>query len=110
MELQPKMDQKDLKIGCPHCSTAALKAPMGMIICVGFGAAYATKDGELIYDGEDDLRNGKEPLVVKDIEAMAAKDPDHDWRITKEGPLHGETFQRHGVENWVCIESNPGFA
>lgn len=110
MELQPQIDKKDLHIGCLNCSTAALKAPMEMLICVGMGMAVATKDGKVIYDGEEDLHNDKEPLAVKDIEAMAAQDPDHDWRIIKEGPLHGETFQRHGVENWVCIESNPGFA
>ena len=110
MKLQPQIDPKDLKIGCLNCSTAALTAEMGMLICVGFGMAYVTKDEKLIYDGELDLQNGKEPLAVKDIEAMAANDPDHDWRIIKKGPLHGETFQRHGVGKWVCVESNCGFA
>jgi hypothetical protein len=110
MELKPQIDKKDLHLGCLNCSTAALQAPMSMLICVGFGSAVVTKDGETVYDGERDLHDGKEPKTVRDIELMAVDDPDHDWRIIKDGPLHGETFQRHGVDNWVCIESNQGFA
>jgi len=98
-----------LHYGCLNCSTAALEAPMDMEICVGFGEAYVTKDGVQIYDGEQDYRNDKQPKLVKDIEAMAIEDPDHDWRIIKYGPLHGETFQRQDGK-WICVESNGGFA
>ena len=81
-----------------------------MMIAVGFGSAFVTKDDEQVYDGESDYQNNKKPKCVSDIEAMAKLDPDHDWRIVKYGPLHGETYQRHGDDAWVCIESNMGFA
>jgi len=108
----PQIKPESLWIGCLNCSTATLEAPLDMLIVVGFGDAYATKDGEVIHDGEMDSQENDTYKVkrVKDIEDMAAKDPDHDWRIVKHGPLHGETFQRHGPNKWVCIESNPGFA
>ena len=106
----PQIDPKDLHIGCLHCSTAALEAPMEMSICVGFGCAVVTKDGKTIHGGERAWENGTEPWTVQDAENTAAKDPDNDWRIVKYGPMHGETFQRHGPGKWVCIESNQGFA
>jgi len=106
----PPLKSNKLHIGCTCCSTAALKAPMNMEIAVGFGSAVVTKAGKTVYDGERDLQNGKDPKTVKEIEVIAKKDPDHDWRIVKHGPLHGETFQRHGNDEWICIESNEGFA
>lgn len=109
-ERLPQIAPKDLRIGCPSCSTAAMVAPMDMRICVGFGCAVVTKDGEVVHDGEWNYEDGREPWTVQDAEDAAVADPDHDWRIVKRGPLHGETFQRHGPGKWVCVESNPGFA
>jgi hypothetical protein len=111
-EKLPQIKPDDMFIGCLNCSTAALEAPLDMTICVGFGCAYVTKDGEMIYDGERDSKENDtyDVKTVKDIEEWALKDPDHDWRIVKHGSMHGETFQRHGPNKWVCIESDPGFA
>jgi hypothetical protein len=102
----PPIQESDLHIGCINCSTATLVADMDMLVSVGFGRAVVEKDGVVIYD-DNKVRVSK---MVEHFERMAAKDPDHDWRIIKHGPMHGETFQRHGKENWVCIESNKGFA
>ena len=107
-EKLPQVKNEDLRIGCLNCSTAAIVAPMDMIIAVGFGSAIVTKDGELIYD-EQRIEDEKY-WTVQDAENLAVKEPDCDWRIEKFGPLHGETFQRQGDGNWVCVESNKGFA
>ncbi len=48
-------------------------------------------------------------MTGAEAEALAAADPDHDWRIQLEGPLRGATYQRHGAGEWVLIESNRGF-
>ena len=109
-EKLPPIDQDKIHIGCLNCSTAAMEAPMQMLICVGFGSAMVTRDGELVHDGERAFQDGEEPWTVQDAEDAAAQDPDHDWQIVKYGPMHGETFQRHGPSKWICIESNPGFA
>lgn len=79
-------------------------------IAVGFGSADCTKDDDHIYDGEADYQNGLEPKTIRDMEAIAKLDPYHDWRICFRGPLHGETYQRHGDDTWIMIESNIGFA
>lgn len=100
---------EDLYIGCLNCSTACLEAPMDMIIAVGFGCAMVTKDGVPVYH-EDHLKDGGEIPTVQVFENMAIADPDHDWRIHKHGPMHGEVFQRHDIGKWVCIESDQGFA
>lgn len=99
--------------GCLNCGGTHEIAPMDMVIAVGFGAAYASKDGEVVYDEMEVMRNGGEwddfwPLSR--VEELAVKDPDHDWRVVMEGPLRGRTYQRHGDAHWVLIESNQGFA
>ncbi|MFH1603172.1 MAG: hypothetical protein ABIH03_04625 [Pseudomonadota bacterium] len=106
---QSPIDAKNLHLGCATCSTARMVAPMEMLLAVGFGSTYVTRDGDVVYD-ESDIADGGEYWTVADAEKLAAADPDHDWRIVKYGPMHGESFQRHGPENWVCIESNEGFA
>lgn len=106
----PPLEDNQLFIGCACCSTACRIAHAYMEIAVGFGSAFLSKDSELIYSETQDG-----PIwTVADAEKLAAADPDHDWRIQKYGPLHGETFQRHAKGKysgqWVCIESNQGFA
>ena len=49
-------------------------------------------------------------LTVAEAEVIAAKDPEHDWRIVLYGPLRGSTYQRHAVRHWVLVEKNEGFA
>jgi hypothetical protein len=104
--------------GCLNCSTAPAAAddgialaPLDMTIAVGFGSADVTCDGDVVYD-EQEVESGKldDWWTVRDAEAAARLKPDADWRITKHGPLHGETYQRQGEDRWVLIESNEGFA
>ncbi len=106
----PPLKADKIHVGCSCCSTACQVAHADMPIAVGFGSAIVTKDGECVYSE----REGEEIWTVADAERLAAAEPDHDWRIEKMGPLHGETFQRHATGEhagkWVCIESNPGFA
>lgn len=109
-EKLPAIDKNGLHVGCLNCSTAALIAPMNMIIAVGFGSAYVTKDDECVYDEQQAMQDEAEEWTVQDAENAALADPDHDWRIVKHGPMHGGTFQRHGPGEWVCVESNEGFA
>jgi hypothetical protein len=81
---------------------------MDKIIAVGFGCAQVTKDGEMVLDGEHPDLDGY--ITFADAERLASQDPDHDWRVILHGPLHGETYQRHGNLGWHCIERNEGFA
>jgi hypothetical protein len=96
--------------GCACCSPVAMIAHSDMSIAVGFGSAMLTRDDDLVHDGEQAWQDGCEPWTVAEAEAAALADPDHDWRITMHGPLHGETYQRHEAGRWVLIESNQGFA
>jgi hypothetical protein len=82
---------------------------MDMVIAVGFGIAQAFRDSDLIYS-EDPQGEFEDAMTVAQLEKLAAAEPEHDWRIVKHGPLHGETFQRQGPALWVCVESNQGFA
>jgi hypothetical protein len=107
-EKLPAITKEGLNLGCLNCTTAALIAPMDMVIAVGFGIAFVTKDNEFVYS--EDSADDENYWTVQDAEDVAKLDPDHDWQIVKFGPLHGETFQRQGDGLWVCVESNKGFA
>lgn len=92
---------------CLCCPPIPAKASMDKIIAVGFGSADVTRDGELVLDGEHSEDGW---ITFAHAEALAALDPDHDWRATLFGPLHGEVYQRHGPGEWMLVEKNEGFA
>lgn len=96
-------------IGCLNCGGTPKLAPMDMWIAVGFGAAYATKDGAQVYN-EMDRSDEEEPWPLSKIEELAAADPDHDWRVVLHGALRGREYQRHGDRQWVLIHADQGFA
>lgn len=109
--LRPQIKPEELHIGCATCSSASLQADMDMRICVGFGYAALLKDDKEVWNERDNESGEWEGfMTVQQAEDMAAADPDHDWQIVLHGPLHGETYQRHGAGQWLCIESNQGFA
>lgn len=95
---------------CACCSPIPAKLSLADGIAVGFGSAYVSQDGEEVLDGERIYQQTGEAPSVEDAEKMAIVDPDHDWRIVLHGPLHGETYQRQGVGEWVLVEKNQGFA
>ena len=73
-----------------------------------YGDARLTCDGATVWDFE----NGEPADAIDGHEAekRALQKPNGDWRIVLEGPLHGETYQRHGPGLWVLVERNAGFA
>ena len=99
--------------GCLNCGGTHEVAPMDMLIAVGFGSAMATKDGAVVYD-EADVMHGTgdfdDLATLQQIEDMAVKDPDHDWRVDLRGPLRGREYQRHDAGHWVLIDADQGFA
>jgi hypothetical protein len=86
---------------------------MSKAICVGFGEAAVYRDGIKVGDGEERFMQAASEddlLTFGEVEAHAVNDPDHDWRVVLNGPLHGETYQRQGPGAWICVERNDGFA
>ena len=47
---------------------------------------------------------------LRAIEAEAALDPEHDWRVELDLPLRDAVWQRHGANEWVLIKTGQGFA
>lgn len=98
--------------GCLNCGPRPSYFPAEGQIAVGFGYAALHRDGEPVYTEptvDEDTADGAY-MTGAQAEAMAAADPDHDWRIVLEGPLSGRTYQRHGPNEWALVEQNLGFA
>ncbi len=95
--------------GCLLCPPVEAVAPLTMLIGVGFGFCSVTRDGETVWE-EDAALDEQELHDLAHFEAMAKADPDHDWRVDLQAPLRGRTYQRHGADRWVLIDSNEGFA
>lgn len=110
--LLPKWWKPPLKgaaFGCLNCGPKPDELPMDAVIAVGFGDASLYRDGERIM-GEDPGMDFDDCPTVAQAEAIAAADPDHDWRIMFEAPLSMNEYQRHGKERWVLIRKGMGFA
>jgi hypothetical protein len=113
-----------LTCGCGSHNTL----PMDAMLAVGFGSCNVTKDDECVYSKQEQdylankRRKGKRlfercQLVgweayweAKDAEEIAAKDPDHDWRISFYAPLYEAEYQRQGENHWVLVRKGEGFA
>ena len=85
-------------------------APLSTMTAVGFGEAYISKNGEIIFDGEEYLDTHPEAKPLEEFEQLAQLEPEADWRLVLNAPLWNITFQRQGKEKWVCIDSGIGFA
>lgn len=104
---------KDALGGCGTCDRPADVFPMDGMIAVGFGSAGISRDGLTVVDGEERAATAtswEDFARGADAEALAAADPDHDWRIFLHGPLSDRVYQRHAPEQWVLIERGQGFA
>lgn len=77
-------------------------------IAVGFGDASLRRDGEVVWS--ESGKPWEKCITGRKAENIAAKDPDHDWRIVLYGPMHGESYQRQAPGEWVLVETNQGFA
>jgi hypothetical protein len=95
--------------GCLNCGPRPAQFPPDGVIAVGFGYAALHKDGAPVWS-EDEAVSDNSMMTGADAEALAAQDPDHDWRIVLHGPLSGRTYQRHGLGKWMLVEKNDGFA
>jgi len=81
-------------------------------LAVGFGDVTVTKNGKYLYSEMSYRRKNGDPSeypTAQYAEDMAAKEPDEDWRVVFDGPMHGESYQRQNGK-WVLIDSNRGFA
>lgn len=87
-----------------------LIAYMNMIIAVGFGSAYVTCDGQVVYEEPREPRNWLDFWTVEDAEREAIKSPEKIWKIYMNGPLQGRLYQRMGANKWLLIEKYRGFA
>ena len=97
---------------CAHCPPIFAEAPPEKPIAVGFGDAFVERDGHRIYTEPREMEDENGEALYWDFaraEQEAAQDPDHDWRATLYGPLHGETYQRQDGK-WLLVETNEGFA
>ena len=95
--------------GCLNCGPRPAQFPPDGVIAVGFGYAALHKDGKPVWSELNDVADD-ELMTGADAEALAAQDPDHDWRIVLHGPLSGRTYQRHEPGKWMLVEKNEGFA
>ena len=103
---------KNVTRGCLNCGFASMKLKMNTKIVQGFGGEYITRNGKVFFwpenwDGTD--KGWKRQKTLTWVENQARKDPNNDWRLVCEQPLHGGEYQRQGKNNWVMVSKNKGF-
>lgn len=78
-------------------------------LCVGFGTAGYSLDGETIWQ-ESPHDEFEDAPQVSLVEKLAQESPDCDWRIFFHAPLYDAVYQRQGDGIWVLVEKGLGFA
>ncbi len=102
--------------GCASCPPVHGMASMDTVVAVGFGSAFVSKNGAVIYSepsntsDDPDLYAASCNVTLELFERIATANPRDDWRLHLHAPLRGRVYQRHGPGKWVLIESNEGFA
>ena len=96
--------------GCLNCGPRPAQFPLEGVIAVGFGYAALHKDGAPVWSEDEAVSDNSSMMTGAEAEALAAQDPDHDWRIVLHAPLSGRTYQRHGPGERVLVEMKQGFA
>ena len=90
-------------VGCLNCGAPPIILPPKAHLAVGFGMVEVTRDGESMWAGDD------WEMTSLRWTRRAMKEPEVDWRIAFDGPLHSETYQFQNGD-WVMIETGMGFA
>jgi len=88
-------------------------ANMDMTIAIGFGSASVYMDDELIWDETRDARefdSWDDFPCLSDFERYARENPDREWTVVIDGPLYGATYRREGMDRWMLVRWNRGFA
>ena len=94
--------------GCLNCGPLFPTLNLKCDLAVGFGDTTVTCDGTALYR-EIEVPDGKW-WTGRDAEKMAARDPNHDWRIDFHAPLYDAVYQRQAKNKWVLVEKGMGFA
>jgi hypothetical protein len=89
---------------CNMCPPRTDTMPLDAPLAIGFGSVSVTKGDECVWEGDDAATR------LRQFEIKARRDPDHDWRVTINGPLYTAVYQRHGDGEWVLVERGEGFA
>ena len=96
-------------VACLTCGAGARSdLNMDRTICVGFGSAGYSRDGQCLW--QEDSDEFEDCPTVAGVEALAKADPDHDWRISFFAPLYEAEYQRQADGIWVLIRKGEGFA
>ncbi len=86
-----------IRSGCLTCGPIPATLPLDAVLCVGYGLVWVTLDDADVWIGDD------ERLTLGDVEAIAARYADHDWRVIFYGPRDNQHYQRQGDARWVLV-------
>jgi hypothetical protein len=78
------------------------------LVAVGVGYAAVTRDGAPVY--EADCGELEDAISVRDVEALAAAAPGHDWRIHLVGPLDERHYRRGADGRWTIYRRGYGLS
>lgn len=98
----PPLESGGLRSGCLCCGPQSIELSLSSVLCVGCGQVEVTLDGQVVWAGDD------ERVSLADLESIAARYADHDWRVFFDGPLSDGLYQRQGEGRWVLVRRGRG--
>lgn len=105
--------EEPVRSGCGYCVDKPKTLPMNWLL-IFYGSCQLTKDGKGVWDmpfGPPEVdKYEKRPWSLRNLENIAAKDPNHDWRLEISTPLWDGVWQRQGIKKWLAVKKGMGFA
>lgn len=89
--------------GCLNCGPRPSDCPPDTMLAVGFGFVAVTRNGKLIWGGDDERR------TLREFHDRAVVDYRADWRVSFDAPLSSTVYQLQ-KGRWVLVEQGLGFA
>ena len=93
-------------LGCLCCGHTPALLPLETVLYQEFGGWTITRNGKIYYCAEQD----EKAKTLADIEKIAAKDSNNDWRADVLLPLREASYQRQDDKKWVLVRTGLGFA
>lgn len=95
--------------GCVNCGYTDDILPLDTRLYSGFGGWVISKNGfQFFRENANSEYDNSKPL--SNIELIAKKEPNSDWRAHLDLPMRSATYQRQGDNKWILVERGEGFA
>lgn len=100
---------KNKGYACLCCGESTEILPLTTKLYFGFGGWSILRNGEHFFQDRRDVEFDQHKDLAF-VESMIGGDTENEYIAYYDSALRSAKYQRHAKDNWVLIETGPGFA